>query len=110
GYRGTLYFTGSGWVAKDKDGKVLASHQKSGGEDIHLHHKNLHDHLRTGVELNCPPDLALAGVVAVNMANESWRTSQVMGWDSVNKKMVPAHTLDLPHTPDETTKVDLDEK
>ncbi|MFM9195807.1 MAG: gfo/Idh/MocA family oxidoreductase, partial [Planctomycetia bacterium] len=101
GYRGTLSFTGSGWVAKDKDGKVLEQHQKTGGEDIALHHTNLHNHLRHGEPLACPPELGMAGVVAVNMANESWRTSQVMGWDKQAEKMVPAHTLDLSHEPEE---------
>jgi hypothetical protein len=93
GYRGTMYFTGSGWVAKDKDGKVLAEHQKTGGEDIRLHHTNFHNHLRSGEPLNCPVELGMAGVAAVNMANESWRTGQMMGWDKENEKMVPAHTL-----------------
>ena len=101
GYRGTLAFTGSGWEAKDKDGKILASHKKSGGEDISLHHTNLHNHIRNGEALNCPVELGMAGVVAVNMANESWRSSQMMGWDSQNEKMVPAHTLELSHTPEE---------
>ena len=100
GYRGTLYFTGSGWVAKDKDGKVLDQHEKTGGEDIHLHHTNLHQHLREGVPLNCPIELGMAGVVAVNMANESWRSSTMMGWDAKAEKMVPAHTLSLSHEPD----------
>jgi len=100
GYRGTLYFTGSGWVAKDKDGKVLEQHEKTGGEDIHLHHTNLHRHLREGVPLNCPIELGMAGVVAVNMANESWRTSTMMGWDPKAEKMVPASSLDLGHEPD----------
>lgn len=101
GYRGTLYFTGSGWVAKDKDGKVLDQHQKTGGEDITLHHTNLHNHLRNGEPLNCPIELGMAGVVAVNMANESWRSSTMMGWDSQAEKMVPAHTLMQSHEPDE---------
>jgi predicted dehydrogenase len=94
GYRGTLYFTNTGWVAKDKDGKVLASHQKTGGEDIHLHHTNLHNHLRNGEPLNCPPELGLAGVVAVNMANESWRSGRMMAWDTQGEKMAPADTLE----------------
>lgn len=101
GYRGTLSFTRDGWEARDKDGKLLDSHKKSGAEDVALHHTNLHNHLRTGEELNCPVNLGLAGVVAVNMANESWRTSQVMSWDAEHEKMVPAHTLNLPHTPEE---------
>jgi predicted dehydrogenase len=101
GYRGTLYFTPSGWVAKDKDGKVLDQHQKTGGEDIHLHHTNLHNHLRNGEPLNCPIELGMAGVVAVNMANESWRSSTMMGWDTKAGKMVPANTLSLSHEPEE---------
>lgn len=100
GYRGTLYFTSDGWVAKDKDGKILAQHKKTGAEDIHLHHTNLHNHLRNGEALNCPTELGLAGVVAVNMANESWRSNQMMGWDRKNEKMVPADTLNEPHLPE----------
>ncbi len=100
GYRGTLYFTGDAWVAKDKDGKELASHKKTGGEDIHLHHTNLHQHLRGGVALNCPVELGLAGVVAVNMANESWRTGRMMGWDKAKEQMVPADSLPFDPLPE----------
>lgn len=45
----------------------------------------------------------LAGVVAVNMANESWRTSTVMGWDETRGMMAPAHTLSLSHVPEPAT-------
>lgn len=102
GYRGTLFFTPTGWVAKDKDGKVLAEHTKTGGEDQSLHHTNLHNHIRNGEPLNCPIELGMAGVVAVNMANESWRSSQMMGWDKQNQKMVPANTLNQSHEPEES--------
>jgi predicted dehydrogenase len=101
GYRGTLYFTPEGWVAKDKDGKVLAEHRKTGAEDIHLHHTNLHNHLRNGEPLRCPIELGMAGVVAVVMANESWRLGQMMGWDETTEKMVPAYALgEKKDTPD----------
>ncbi len=104
GYRGTLQFTDDGWVARDKDGKVLAEHRKTGGEDIDLHHTNFHNHLRSGEPLNCPVDLGMAGVVAVNMANESWRSGQMMAWDKVNEQMVPAHTLpEQDYFPEEQT-------
>ena len=102
GYRATLYFTPSGWVIKDKDDKVLREHKKTGGEDIHLHHTNLHQHLRSGESLNCPVELGMAGVVAVNMANESWRSGRMMGWNKERAEMVPADTLQLSHTPEET--------
>jgi hypothetical protein len=87
-------------VAEDKDGKVLAEHTKTGGEDQNLHHTNLHNHIRNGEALNCPVELGLAGVVAVNMANESWRSSKMIGWDRVNEKMVSADTLNLSHEPE----------
>jgi len=93
GYRATMYFTPGGWVAKDKDGKVLAEHKKSGAESIVLHQTNLHNHLRNGEPLNCPVMLGMAGVVAVNMANESWRSGRMMGWDSENEKMVAADSF-----------------
>jgi len=93
GYRGTLYFNKKGWVAKDKDGKVLAEHQKTGAEDTHLHHTNLQNNMRNGETLNCPVQLGVAGVTAVVMANESWRSGQMMAWDKQNQAMVPAHTL-----------------
>lgn len=101
GYRGTLYFTPNGWVAKDKDGKVLATHQKTGGEDIHLHHTNLHKHLREAAPLNCPVELGMAGVVAVNMANESWRSGRMMTWDRTKEAMVPADTLPFDPYPEQ---------
>jgi predicted dehydrogenase len=103
GYRGTLYFTGSGWVAKDKDGKILATHEKTGGEDIVLHHTNLQQHLRAGAPLNCPVELGMAGVAAVNMANASWRTGQMMAWNSEQEAMVPASTLPFNPYPETTT-------
>ena len=99
GYRGTLYFTPDGWIARDKDGKELASDKNPPNEDIHLHHTNLHNHLRNREPLNCPVELGLAGVVAVCMANESWRTSQMMGWDTNTERMVPAHGVNLGHFP-----------
>ena len=102
GYRGTLYFTPTGWVAKDKDGKILATHEKTGAEDTVLHHTNLQKHLREGVPLNCPVELGMAGVVAVNMANESWRTGQMMAWDTAKEAMVPAHTLPFDPYPAKT--------
>lgn len=106
GYRGTMYFTPEGWVAKDKDGKVLAEHRKSGAEDVHLHHTNLHNHLRSGEPLRCPVELGMAGVAAVVMANESWRTGQMMAWDAANEKMVPAHTLaEQNHFPESSARV-----
>jgi len=52
----------------------------------------LHNHLRSGEPLNCPIELGVAGVAAVVMANESWRTGQMMGWDEATQAMVPCQT------------------
>ena len=89
GYRGTLTFTGegntggpAGWVARDKDGEVLAEHVATGGEDISLHHANLHAHLRDpSVPLNCPVELGVYGITACALANESWRTGKTLAYD-----------------------------
>jgi predicted dehydrogenase len=104
GYRATLFFTPTGWEIKDKDGKVLETHRKTGGEDILLHHTNLHNHLRHGEPLNCPVELGMAGVAAVCMACESWRTGQMMGWDKEKEQMVPANTLKFNPYPEKPAK------
>jgi predicted dehydrogenase len=101
GYRGTLQFSNTGWIARDKDGAVLGEHKKTGGEDIEIHHTNLHDAIRNDAELNCPFGLGLAGVAAVTMANESWRTGQMMAWDAEKKAAVPANTVEHSFRPTE---------
>ena len=93
GYRGTLEFTSTGWIARDKDDKVLGEHKKTGAEDVALHHANLHDAIRNDAELNCPASLGLAGVAAVTMANESWRSGRMMAWDAKTQSAVPADSL-----------------
>ena len=100
GYRGTMKFTNEGWIVHDKDGKVLGEHKKTGGENIALHHTNLHDAIRNGAELNCPAPLGLAGVAAVTMANESWKTGQMMAWDEKSRSAVPASSLPNGGRPD----------
>lgn len=103
GYKATMFFHSKGWTVKDNSGrgdKVIAEHKKTGAEDIHLHHTNLQNHLRHGEPLNCPAELGMAGVAAVTMANESWRTGRMIAWDAKNEKMVPADTIELPHTPE----------
>ncbi|NNJ25701.1 Gfo/Idh/MocA family oxidoreductase [Alienimonas chondri] len=108
GYRGTLTFRGeggvggpTGWVVEDKDGKVLEEHVASGSEDITLHHSNLHEHLRdSSVALKCPIELGVYGITACSLANESWRTGQVLAYapDSP-KKFGPAAPAAIPDGP-----------
>jgi predicted dehydrogenase len=94
GYRATMKFSDNKWVAADKDGKPLAEESGDVSESIHKHHTNLHNHLRNGEPLSCPVTLGMAGVVAVNMANHSWRTGQMMAWDDDGKRMIPASELE----------------
>ena len=39
------------------------------------------------------------GVAGVCMANESWRTGRMIGWDAEKKRIAPADTLELSHRP-----------
>ena len=105
GYRGTLTFTGegnvdgpAGWVARDKDGAVLAEHTATGGEDVSLHHANLHAHLRdSSVKLNCPIELGAYGITACALANESWRTGRTLAYDpDAPEKYSAAAPADVP--------------
>ncbi len=106
GYRGTLTFTKEGWIAKDKDDKVLADHRKKGAEDIVLHHTNFHNHLRNGEPLNCPVEFGVAALVTLCMANESWRTGRMLAWDAEKKAMVPADTVPLNPFPEDMSAPD----
>ena len=105
GYRATLTFTGegntggpAGWVARDKDGQILEQHAAVGGEDINLHHSNLHAHLRdSSVTLNCPIELGVYGITACALANESWRTGRMLAYDAASDtKFGPAQPADVP--------------
>jgi predicted dehydrogenase len=81
----TLTFTETGWeiksdVTADKDA-IIATHKKTGGEDVDPHHRNHHAAIRDGATLNCPAELGLYGVVAVRMGNLSWFNKKMMAWD-----------------------------
>ena len=103
GYRGTMLFNDQGWTARNKDGKILAEHTKSGAEDVKLHHSNLHNHLRNGEALSCTVEFAVAGLVTVIMAIESWRTGRMMAWDDKRSNMVPAENLPFNPFPEDAS-------
>jgi predicted dehydrogenase len=90
GLKGTLIFTKDGWELRNEKGEVFETHKKTGGEDILLHHKNHHAAIRDGAPLNCPVELGLYGLVAVNMANESWFQRKMLAWDAQAERVVPA--------------------
>ena len=83
GHKATLNFTDAGWeIVEERTKKVLASHKKTGGEDVTPHHKNHHAAIRRGAPLNCPPELGLYGLVAARMGNLSWFQRKLMLWDA----------------------------
>ena len=89
GQEATLQFTRQGWdIVSQETGEVVASHQKTGGEDIRLHHRNLHAAIRDGAVLHCPPELGLYGVVAISGANASWFQQKMLAWDGEKKAWV----------------------
>ena len=85
----TLTFTREGWeIISEDGGAIIETHTKTGGEDMRLHHKNHHDAIRTGAELNCPPELGLYGVVASRMGNLSWFQKKMVAWDAKRQYVV----------------------
>jgi len=60
----------------------LESHTANGGEQISLHHANLHAAIRDNKPLNCPAELGQYGLTAVAMANLSWFNKKMMTWDA----------------------------
>ncbi len=92
GHEGTIEFTRSGFTIRPQrqfsEGKQEIVHQKTGGEDITLHHRNLQDAIRNGAALKCDVDLGYYGVVAVGLAVESFRKSRYMKWDPRREKGV----------------------
>jgi predicted dehydrogenase len=97
GYDATLIFEQPGFKVypqaaklRREKGDVIKTHQRTGGEDQSLHHQNHHAAMRSGTPglLNCPPELGFSAVVAVCMANESWKRREYITWDPVKKQMV----------------------
>ena len=65
-------------------------HQKSGAEDVKLHHQNLQHAIRKGTALNCDVNLGLYGMVACKMGVMSFRKRKYLKWDEAKQKPVKA--------------------
>ncbi len=94
GHRATLEFTRTGFVIRPqslyaKETKEIV-HQKTGGEDISLHHRNLIRAIRMGEPLKCDCLLGYYGVVACALGVESFRRQKYMRWDARRERIVPA--------------------
>jgi predicted dehydrogenase len=94
GHLATLEFNRQGFVIRPQrdfaEGRSEIIHKKTGGEDITLHHRNLHNAIRKGEALKCDVMLGYYGVVAVRLAVDSYRKSKYMKWDARREKGVEA--------------------
>ncbi len=94
GTKATLKFTRTGFVitpqrqyARDMQEIV---HQKTGGEELDLHHRNLINAIRKGEALKCDHMLGYYGVVATAMGNLSYRKHKYLRWDAGRERAVNA--------------------
>jgi len=94
GHKATLEFNDEGFeitpekLFEDEVGPV--THQKTGAENVALHHHNLHNAIRHGAELNCPPELGFYGALPCQMAVESFRSRKYLSWDAESETVTEA--------------------
>ncbi len=89
GHSASMLFTSTGWEIISQDtGEVIERHQKTGAEDVALHHRNLHAAIRENAPLHCPPELGLYGVAAITGALDSWFEKKMMNWDKAGERWV----------------------
>lgn len=94
GYKATLVFTRTGFTIRPQglfrnDVKEIV-HEKSGGERLDLHHRNLMNAIRKNEPLKCDCQLGYYGVVASEMGVQSYRRRRYMAWDKAKEKLVTA--------------------
>ncbi len=94
GHKATLTFTRTGFVIRSQGrpvaGREEIVHQKTGGEDITLHHRNLAGAIRLGEPLKCDYQLGYYGVVACEMGVLSYRKRRYLKWDKAKERIVNA--------------------
>ncbi|MCY4189043.1 MAG: Gfo/Idh/MocA family oxidoreductase [Bryobacterales bacterium] len=92
GNKGTIEFLADGFSlepeAIHKDDVQPRLHKRSGGEDIALHHHNLHNAIRAGEPLKCDAEFAFNVSMACQMAVESFRTKKSLAWDRRRQRVV----------------------
>jgi predicted dehydrogenase len=86
GDEATLEFTSSGWEITSLDtDEVIETHEKTGGEDMTLHHHNIHEAIREDVETKCPAELGMYGVAATEGVVRSAHENRMCNWDPMNR-------------------------
>lgn len=93
GHKATLEFTRTGFTIRPEgpagQGKEIV-HQKTGAEELDLHHRNLMNAIRKNEPLKCDVTLGYYGVVACEMGVESYRKRKYMKWDAAKARIVAA--------------------
>lgn len=92
GNKGTIEFTREGFTLEPeslyREELQPRSHTKTGGEDMALHHHNLHNAIRLGEALKCDVDLGFNVSMACQMTVESFRRKKSLGWDRRRRRLV----------------------
>jgi len=92
GHKATLEFTDSGFTITPErvyaNEAKPATFQKTGAEELDLHHRNLIRAIRMNEALKCDAMLGYYGVVACAMGNASYRHRKYMKWDLSKERMV----------------------
>jgi predicted dehydrogenase len=95
GKKATLEFTPEGFTITPQRlrgqpaGEVI-THTKTGAESLEWHHRNLINAIRKGEALKCDAKLGYYGVVACNMAVESYRRRKYLKWDVARERVTLA--------------------
>lgn len=92
GNKGTIEFTRDGFSLEPEpihESDVQARlHQKSGGENMALHHHNLHNAIRAGEALKCDAEFAFNVSMACQMTVDSFRKKKSLAWDRRRQRIV----------------------
>lgn len=92
GKKGTIEFSREGFTLQPeglhRDEVEPREHRKSGGEDMALHHHNLHNAIRLGEPLKCDVDFAFNVSMACQLTVESFRRKKSLGWDRRRQRIV----------------------
>ena len=92
GHKATLEFTPTGFTitpqrqfAADMPEPII--HQKTGGEVLELHHRNLFNAIRMNEAIKCDQMLGYYGVVSCEMSVTSYRKRRYLKWDAAKEKI-----------------------
>ena len=103
GHKATLEFTKEGFTitpqertnkatisgtGEETKGGELFSYNKTGAEDVTLHHRNLQNAIRKSEPLKCDQNLGFYGVAACMMGVQSLRHRKYLKWDAQNERVI----------------------